>query len=494
MIAYTLKFILCSAILFTFYHLGLRQEKAFKFNRFFLLSIIILAAVIPVTIIRISIIEVPIMETQLTDGIAAIGPPVDSKSIIKSIPGLTIQEALTWVYTIISSLLLLRFILNLWSLNRFKKGGQLVLKDGLKLVLRQDINHSFSFLTHMYTNKEGFEQGRLPKEILAHEKAHIQQKHSYDILFIELIACLFWFNPFVYFIKRAIKLNHEFLADEVAISQTGSLTRYQNIIINFASQRMMLNPSLASHLTFGETKKRITIMVKIQNKTITVAKQIMTMVVTITLFASLGETKVIAQESDKNIITTAIPFLVKEKVLPQKEPIQTQDKKKVQDKKTTIEPPMLIGAIPRVNSKVRYSNSNGQRVTATFGELSDQVRKDFLELKLDGEIWLAPKPKDHLTQAILDDFKNAKKYGVWIDGSKVDNAVLNRHKPEDFHHFFKSKLGKEAKNFGQYTYHLVLVTQKTFEKVPSRITGKWIKYNEQIARAQKYLDSVEDKN
>ena len=166
----------------------------------------------------------------------------------------------------------------------------------------------------------------------------------------------------------------------------------------------------------------------------------------------------------------------------------------VQDQKKRPEPPMLISVIPRASSRVRYTNNQGERVTAIFGDLPDRIRKDFADLKLDGEVWMAPKPKADISQAMLDDFKNATKYGVWIDGSKVENAVLNRYSPEDFHHFFKSKLGKGARHYGQYTYHLALVTQKTFEKVPTNMTGMWIKYSEQVARARKFLDPVEEKN
>lgn len=490
MTTYLLKFIVCTGVLYTFYHLVLRNERLFRFNRFYLLSIVILAAVIPVVIVRTKTVEFtagPAINTTpsaLTDQL----PSTDS--VAGNLQFLNLTHLVIGIYFLVAGFLLVRLILNLRSLGRFKKGGDIVCQDGFKLVLRSDITRSFSFMRYFFTNKEQYECGLLPKEVILHEKAHIDQRHSLDIILIELITCICWFNPVVYLLKRAIQLNHEFLADEAAIYKTGSLVKYQNIIIQFASQQVSVTPALASHLSFGETKKRIKIMVKTQNKTINFAKQSLAMVVIAFLFISLGETKIIAQEreSDNKIITTAVPFLVIKEDKKKKEPL------KVQEQKKRPKPPMIFSVIPQAKSRVRYTNSNGERVTAIFGELSDQLRKDFRELKLDGEVWMAPRPKVELSQAMLDDFKNEKKYGVWIDGSKVDNTVLNSYRPEDFHHFFKSKLGKRAKNYGKYTYHLVMVTQKTFDKVPNNHTGKWIKYSEQLAKARKYLDLVEEKN
>ncbi len=510
MIVYLLKFILCSAVLFTFYRAVLINERLFRFNRFFLISIMILAAIIPAVTVKTKVIEVPVEQVvPLSHNPVAFESEAGAgTSQLFQIPDL--DTIMLWVYLLVAAVFLARLCLNLWSLYRFKKEGSIIRQDGLKLVLRSDITQSFSFATSMYTNKEQYEQGMLPREVVAHEKAHIDQRHSYDIVFIEFLTCLCWFNPTVYLLKRAIQLNHEFLADEAAVRETGSLVQYQNIIIQYASRQITISPALASHLTFGETKKRIIIMAKTQNKKMAIAKQTVAMAVIIMLLISLGKTKVIAQEdkSAKPIITTAVPFLTMDEVILSADTLEVKAKKMIiradtlrirrsqmaQDQKKRPEPPMLISVIPRASSRVRYTNNQGERVTAIFGDLPDRIRKDFADLKLDGEVWMAPKPKADISQAMLDDFKNATKYGVWIDGSKVENAVLNRYSPEDFHHFFKSKLGKGARHYGQYTYHLALVTQKTFEKVPTNMTGMWIKYSEQVARARKFLDPVEEKN
>lgn len=482
MMTYLLKFILCSGLLYAFYHLILRNERLFRFNRFFLLSIVVLSGVIPLITVKTSIVEVPAAQSlELIDPIA--GYSAENSSLVATFgQPLDTAQYLSMAYIAITGLLLIRFSLNLWSLNRFKKGGKVIHNNGVSIVLRSDITHSFSFLNHIYTHRESFERGGLPAEIIAHERAHIHQRHSYDILFAELMVCLCWFNPVVLLIKRAIQLNHEFLADEAVISETGALVRYQNIIINFASQQMIPNPRLVSHLSFGETKKRITIMAKTQNKMVTTAKQITATLVIAMLFISLGKTKVIAQESAGKIITTAVPFLT---IKPEERSVNAQDTK--QDNERLPAPPIFIRDMLQAKSKVRYTDANDKVIVAIFEELPASVQKDITELKLNIEIHRPPTPHAPISQDMLDDFKDTQRYGVWIDGSRVENIVLNNHKPEDFHHYFKSRLSTRAKNYGQYTYHLTLVTQKAFEKVSANIDGRWIAYTTLMAKARKLV-------
>ena len=74
----------------------------------------------------------------------------------------------------------------------------------------------------------------MPSELIAHEKAHLDQKHTLDVLFVEILQIVFWFNPLLLFYKRAIKLNHEFLADQAVNAQFQSVKNYQNLLLAFA--------------------------------------------------------------------------------------------------------------------------------------------------------------------------------------------------------------------------------------------------------------------
>ncbi len=222
MMIYLLKFLACSGLLVLFYFGILQRERIFRFNRFFLLSIVVLSLVIPFTVVRTSVIEVAVtpQETDIyhqesgQQSFSSISEALPAPQALEVSPKFTIETALWGIYTLISLILLTRFGRNLYAISRLKRNGLIIKAHGIKIVLRKDITASFSFLSYMYTNQTRYEQGALPTEILEHEKHHIVQKHSYDIIFMELVQALLWFNPFVYLIKKAVKLNHEFLADE----------------------------------------------------------------------------------------------------------------------------------------------------------------------------------------------------------------------------------------------------------------------------------------
>ncbi|RZL34503.1 MAG: M56 family metallopeptidase [Pedobacter sp.] len=90
-----------------------------------------------------------------------------------------------------------------------KKPNKIV-ENGITIIELTNTKTAFSFFNMLFIDPE------LPQKstILKHEMAHIHQKHSFDVLFFELIRSLSWFNPIVHFLKNDIKLLHEYLADE----------------------------------------------------------------------------------------------------------------------------------------------------------------------------------------------------------------------------------------------------------------------------------------
>lgn len=103
------------------------------------------------------------------------------------------------------------------------------------------------------------------QNILLHEKAHASQRHTWDILLLELVQIFYWFNPFLAWYKYAIKLNHEFLADQSVLKHTGDIRHYQNQILTFITQAQ--THDLASNFSFKLTKKRLIMMTKETYKT-----------------------------------------------------------------------------------------------------------------------------------------------------------------------------------------------------------------------------------
>jgi TonB family protein len=293
MTTYILKTILCSAILLLFYYLVLQREKIYRFNRFYLLLSIVFAFIVPLVTIKIrqSAIEIPeIVYQQIIDFQRAI-----SQQAIPTVKeNITPTNYLLIIYLAVTIFLLSRFLINIYILSKKIKNNGFVPYNGAKLVLTADEHVPHSFLNYIFINKEDFEQGKIEKEIFSHELAHIRQRHSLDILFIELITLFAWINPFLYFYRRAVQLNHEFLADKSVVNALTSPRIYQLLLLDKARQPRVL--VLSSSFNYLQTKKRIIMMTRETSHRTALVKQI-ALIPVIAAAVLFFSTKVIARDT-----------------------------------------------------------------------------------------------------------------------------------------------------------------------------------------------------
>jgi TonB family protein len=109
--------------------------------------------------------------------------------------------------------------------------GTKLLANGYKLILSPKIKLPFSFFNHIYTNESLMVHEKW-NHILQHELVHIKQRHSVDIVLVELLHCAFWFNPVLILYKRALKENHEYLADKKSIEHFGKQEGYISFLLS----------------------------------------------------------------------------------------------------------------------------------------------------------------------------------------------------------------------------------------------------------------------
>ena len=198
---YILKSVLCLSVCLCFYHLVLEQEKAHKTKRYFLLASLVLSFLVPlITFTSYEYVE-PISDPTtlltLADGEdAAVNKANTSLNIILGI------------YCLGVAVYLIRFLINLNKI-RVSILQHNTVKNNIYtavLVLKRIVPHSF--FNYIFINKDAYTTNAIPAEVFQHEEAHIKQKHSLDLLFIEVLQIIFWFNPLLYFTKKAIKAGH----------------------------------------------------------------------------------------------------------------------------------------------------------------------------------------------------------------------------------------------------------------------------------------------
>jgi bla regulator protein BlaR1 len=252
MIIYILKSASCLALLLAFYHLVLEKEKMHTFNRYYLLGSVLFSFLAPLYIIYIDVIPFILEEFQTTS-------EFETTEIIKD-NTLTYTNILASIYLLISFALLLRFGKNLFSILYKIKINPKVNYRKAKLILVEEKILPHTFWNNIFINKDDYENKKIEEELFTHELTHVKQRHTLDVLLLEFIQIIFWINPFYILLKKAVQLNHEFLADEKVINQHKNTIQYQHLLLHSAAWKN--DYYLASNLNYSLTKKRLLMMTK----------------------------------------------------------------------------------------------------------------------------------------------------------------------------------------------------------------------------------------
>jgi hypothetical protein len=274
LIIYLVKVNLLISALFLFYYFLLRKEKFFGLNRFFLLGTLALATFLPlipppdnfVQSLRqgsagvrnfldlynsIHIITSPFPAGQT--------PVVHSGSIPDSIKSLSLIHILIGIYGLITAILLTRSALQILRIIVFIKKGSQQEKDGIIYCGTAQDLPPFSFFNYLVLNESGYDPGQI-RQIIAHEKVHIRQGHSLDILFAELLSVILWINPLVLLLKRHLKLNLEYIADESVLDTGIDKKNYQYGILQSAT-----NSTASWSLTNSFNSSKLKLRIKMMN-------------------------------------------------------------------------------------------------------------------------------------------------------------------------------------------------------------------------------------
>ncbi len=253
MITYIMNSALCLTVLMLFYHSLLAGQKMNYLKRFYLLGSLIIAGLLP--LINITY-PADVSNTLLIYTVSNAIPTVNLNDETNS---RAILPIVLWSLYLMGSLICgLRLGINLNKLRNKIKYGQKIKNLTHTLILTEEKEIPHTFLNYIFVSKEFYLNKLIPAEVFIHEEAHVQQKHTLDILFVEILCVVFWFNPLLYWVKREMKLNHEYLADQVVLKRSNDPVGYQQLLISFPGN--FNKNSVVSSFHFVLTKKRITMM------------------------------------------------------------------------------------------------------------------------------------------------------------------------------------------------------------------------------------------
>jgi len=273
------------AIFALVYLLFLRKETFFVLNRIYLLGSVCFSMLLPFIHLQVFSEMPSIMLDEVT--ITATGYQnllqtvfVYSSTISGEIEK-TIQSIglIRFFYLLGTAIFFLVFLYRLLQIATLIRNNESELKNGIRIIKIDRDTTPFSFFHFVFIDKNNV-NGSGMKEMLTHEMEHVRQGHSVDVMILELLTIFLWFNPFFWLLKRSIRENHEFLADNGVLKPEVSSAAYRMLLLNSA---FLQQPVIANNFNYSLIKIRIKMMTKIKSSKIKALKLSMGILVTAAL-------------------------------------------------------------------------------------------------------------------------------------------------------------------------------------------------------------------
>jgi len=257
---YLLQVIAAAGLLYGYYHFALRNKRFHRYNRFYLLMAIVISSLIPFLNIPVYFSENETGSSVVLQTLQVISSPAAEETISPVLQAEPITS--TWLnaerlvylfYLLVISFFLIRVFISLNKIRSMIRRNPAEQIHKIKFIDTDEPGTPFSFFRWLFWNRKIELHSEKGEQIFRHELFHIQQKHSWDIIFTELISTLFWINPFFHLMKKELKAIHEFLADEFAIKEDKNW-QYAELLL---MQVLNTNTHLVNPFFHNQIKRRI---------------------------------------------------------------------------------------------------------------------------------------------------------------------------------------------------------------------------------------------
>ena len=280
-----------SLIIFTLvYILFLRRETFFVLNRIYLLMAIIFSVLLPfihfqansaLPSVMLGEVTVTAMRYQnLLQTVTVYGTRLSGafEQTIRSI------GVIRFIYLSGTAFFLLLFLYRLLQITSLILRNESERKEGIRIIKIDRDTTPFSFFNFVFINRNELDSPGM-REMVAHETEHVRQGHSFDVVFLELLTILQWFNPFIWLLKRSIRENHEFLADHGVLKPGVSSAAYRLLLLGGSFEQQ---PVIANNFNYSLTKIRIKMITQIKSSKTAALKLSLGLMVTAALLMSFA--------------------------------------------------------------------------------------------------------------------------------------------------------------------------------------------------------------
>ena len=291
------------ALLSLIYIFFLRKETFFRLNRFFLLVSAVFSILLPFLKFRV-LDPQPVMLAEITvtpyrnllEAVTIYGHDF-SGSVEQTISS---SKIIIMVYLIGLLFFFGQFIFRLIQVLLLIRKNPVYKNGSVKFVSIDKDFSPFSFLSYVFINPEKKNETGYDK-MVAHEMEHIKQGHTFDVLILEIMTVFQWFNPFMWILRRVIRENHEFLADQAVLKAGISPAQYKHLLLN---QAVGFQLEIANNFNSSLIKKRIKMISKVQTSKYGKLKILLGLLVIFSLITafSLEEKTSVVKNKEKALV------------------------------------------------------------------------------------------------------------------------------------------------------------------------------------------------
>ena len=249
---YDAKVAVLIVVFYMFYRLLLSKETFHRVNRVVLLSTALLSFILPLCVITTH-------QTVVLDAVPMVSVGNVQMEMATDEQPAQWQYVIPLLYIIGVVVVLSHTLLSVWRvLMLVRRSERIPQADGTTLCVVPDEVPPFSFCSFIVMNRNDYNTG--DSAILAHERGHIRQHHSCDVLLVDLLTALQWFNPAMWMLRADLRAIHEYEADGAVLSQGINARQYQYLLITKAAS--IGGYSIANGISHSTLKNRITMMLQ----------------------------------------------------------------------------------------------------------------------------------------------------------------------------------------------------------------------------------------
>ena len=366
---YLLQSGICLTLLYTLYWTFLKQETFFRLNRIYLLSAIPVSFIIPLFKLPspFRTVTAPVSE----DAFGAISD--------RTVEALTFTDIVAAVYFAGFLFFFLRFAMQILGFYRLVRKYPTLHYGEFHLVDIHEPTPPFSFFRYVFLHTAQFSDDEIQR-ILAHEHIHVRQHHSIDLIVMECLTIIQWFNPFVWPYKRALKETHEYLADVGVIAQGFNAVMYQKLILEQIVGEKLF--ALSNNFQQSQVKRRLTMMMKHKPTKFAKLKLLLILPVLAVLLLAFSKPRVVA------------PIQANPMIAPVIQSEMSDDAQQVKQDKVKMKQVDSKKKVAAIDEKVAILKKKYE--TAESEEDKKAIKEQVMALNKEREVVLASAKKEGL--------------------------------------------------------------------------------------------------